>query len=30
MNEGMVSLADYEGLQGFGGGDLGNAAVLDA
>ncbi len=29
MNGGMVSLSDYEGLQGFGGGDLGNAAVLD-
>jgi len=25
----MVSLADYEGLQGFGGGDLGSAATLD-
>jgi hypothetical protein len=25
----MVSLADYEGLHGFGGGDLGSAAVLD-
>lgn len=29
MNGGMVSLADYEGLQGFGGGGLGNAEVLD-
>lgn len=26
---GMVSLADYEGLNGFGGGGLGSAAVLD-
>ncbi len=30
MNPGnMVSLADYEGLQGFGGGSLGSAAALD-
>ena len=29
MNGGMVSLADYEGLNGFGGGDLGAAATLD-
>ena len=29
MMGGMVSLADYEGLNGFGGGDLGAAATLD-
>jgi len=27
--ENMVSLADYEGLQGFGGGDLASASILD-